>query len=60
MRFRGYKDYDEKNIRFKLSIGTRPLGYRNTVVWVKEHDGKEASLSLRALVFLPVGINICP
>ena len=60
MRFRGYKDYDEKNIRFKLSIGARPLGYRQTAVGVKEHDGKEASLSLRALVFVPAGISICP
>ena len=59
MRFRGYKDYVEKNIRFKLSIGAEPLGYRSTAVWVKEHNGKDASLSLQALVLLPAGISIC-
>ena len=60
MRFRGYKDYDEKNMRFRLGIGAEPLGYRSTAVWVKEHNGKDASLSLQALVLLPAGIRNCP
>ena len=49
---------NRKNIRFKLGIGAKLLGYRRTAVGV--YDGGKGFLSLLALVFVLAGISICP
>ena len=51
---------NRKNIRFKLGIGAKLLGYRQTAVWVWENDGGKGFLSLLAFVFVLAGITTCP
>jgi len=51
---------NRKNIRFKLGIGAKLLGYRRTAVWVWENDGGKGFFSLPAFVFVLAGITACP
>ena len=51
---------NRKNIRFKLGMGAKLLGYRQTAVRVWENDGEKGFFSLPALVFVLAGITTCP